>query len=243
MIDTKIKYQVGLFGNIKGITPDPEVIKKLIDIFGELQLLPTTFYELDGISQRPCLAMSSSDSGLSVHFGTKRIDIYLRPIDQKGENLGEVKTFIETAADIAEKVCSQFKIKFSRLSLITEYMLHEMGEDEFSKIRKKLLPADINIDGEETTEWNTRTVIKSNVMVLDEEERINSIIQINRMQGEVSNGNDINKFDRIALNLDTNTVHENSDTRFQENEVRSFLEEAEKIQNQIIQKVERLINE
>jgi hypothetical protein len=89
MIDIKAKYQTNVFGNLADIAPSPEIISKLLMLFRDKNLLPSTFQEISPFSSGPQarLRLSSSNDEWNVNFASHRIDIEINSTDPKGQNL------------------------------------------------------------------------------------------------------------------------------------------------------------
>jgi hypothetical protein len=63
MFDVIGKYQASIFGNLADIYPTPEVISKLLMLFKDKNLLPSTFQEISVHTLRPQMRLRLSSQG------------------------------------------------------------------------------------------------------------------------------------------------------------------------------------
>jgi hypothetical protein len=228
MIETNLKYQAVIFVINEDIIPNAKVIQKLMgEVFDGFDLIPNTFFEVSNLNPQPAarLRFASVNNEWSISFGSNRLDIEKLPVDPKGENLGELKSFCETTVKIIERLFAVFPKKANRLSLVTEGLFKELPEDILYKIYCKLFtPPKILVENK-PTEWNFRSVVKLTKSISNKQEEVNFIGGINRVTGSVLNlvnFNTTNFIDKIQLTTDINTSQHDKEFRFDTESVKDF---------------------
>jgi len=224
MIDINLKRQAGFFGDIRSIKPKPATIRIMMDILGKWELVPGTSQEMTNPFSPPSsiLTMSNPESGMEVFFGTQRFDVFRNPIDQKGSNIESAEEFAKLVSEIGAIIAESFNLKINRLSFIGEYLFEDMEEKEMSSIYNKLFKSTLNIKPKTSpAEWTYMNNVKSDFKISGVNDALNSILQLQRTKGKFLFPQDNSEFDRIFLQMDTNTIQENTDTRFN---VKNFLE-------------------
>ncbi len=235
MIDFTFKMQASFFGDISRVAPTPSTIKRVMDLFSDLELVPGTFMEIGnaGPGQQSRLMMSSPEAGIIINFATNRVDIQ-KQIVNRSQGLGTIKDFSNLAADAASRISENFNINYNRVSLVADHMLELMTSEELDSAYSKLIRSHLNIGDGRPAEWNMRNSVKDVIIVNDISEEINSIVQINRIQGELEISGEVEIFDRLQLILDINTVAENSNTRFNKENIDSYYEGASQRYEQLM---------
>ncbi len=239
MIDVKLRYLASAFAQTHDISPTPDTIKTLIDIFRDKELIPSTFQEISATSPKPeiRLSFSSESAEWNVNFPSKRVNVIKTPTDLKGTNLGDVDVFCLDAARMLDKILGHFKKKANRFALVTEYFLNEMTELElenaYSKLFKPLkLYAEIS-----PFEWNWRSASKKPFKTEILDEQLNVITSINRVRGQLGIATESESFDRLQLILDINTNPDNQEFRFEIEHVYAFFGEIHKLHKSILDEI------
>jgi hypothetical protein len=228
MIDTKLKYQAVIFVINEDITPNSKTIQRLMsDVFADYELIPNTFFELNNFNPQPTprLRFSSINNEWNISFGATRLDIEKLPTDQKGENLGELKSFCENAIKITDRLFSVFPKKANRVSLVTDAFLTEMPSENLYEIYCRLFTPPETLIKNKPTEWNFRSVVQLQKEISNLTEDVNFIGAINRMSGSflnIENFNAAPKFDRIQVTTDINTSQFNKEFRFDINFIKDY---------------------
>lgn len=241
MFDIIGKYQASLFGNLADISPTPEVISKLLMLFKDKNLLPSTFQEISVHTPRPQtrLRLSSQNNEWTLNFATHRLDIEKNATDPKGQNLGgKAEEFAEQAHEFFTRILTEFKKKGNRISLITSGLLKEMPEEKLADIYDRLFNPIPFYGDNPPFEWNTRSVARKTLEINCIQESINVVTDINRVRGQLMQPSIILEFDRIEIGFDINTIQENQETRFSVDAIESFFSCANEIRNQILKDVE-----
>lgn len=244
MIDIAVKYQASIFGNLADISPSPEVISKLLTLFRDKNLLPSTFQEISQFTLGPQLRLqlSSPNNEWVVNFLTHRIDIEKNPIEPKGENPGSIEEFTKEVSELFARILEEYRKKANRIALVTGGLLREMNDDKLTDIYYKLFkPIDFYQENL-PFEWNSRCVGRVPFQIVSSIEQVNVVTTINRLRVNLVQLNTLVNLDRIEVSFDINTIHENQETRFDINSLNSFYLEATKLRSQILSNLEVLIN-
>lgn len=229
-----LKYQIGLFGNFDNIQQTPDTVKNLMDVmqkFDSHKLLLNTMTEITFDPQigTPVqvnrISFNDQNSGLQIMFGSKRLDFIKEIRDDSGNNMGELIDFTKEIEKIILALSGKFdEIKnFNRLALISESFINGLTEPEKDSIYKKLLN-EIFFSNQPTREWNVRIVNKQDGAKLKEE--INTVLSIDRVQGQLIVNNQQKNIDEIKVLLDINTIAEDTSLRFGIDSVNKFLEDS-----------------
>jgi len=240
MFDIIGKYQASVFGNLADISPSPELISKLLMLFKDKNLLPSTFQEISAHTPRPQtrLRLSSQNNEWNLNFATRRLDIEKNATDPKGQNVGTGEEFAEQVHEFFNRILTEFRKKGNRISLITSGLLKEMPEEKLADIYGRLFNPIPFYGDNPPFEWNTRSVARKTLEINRIQESINVITDINRVRGQLMQPNNSLEFDRIAIGFDINTIQENQETRFSVDEIESFFSGANEIRNQILKDLE-----
>lgn len=224
MIDVRMKYQASAFIQAQSIIPTPDIIKTLMDLFKDKELIPNTFQEIGLGSPQPQvrLRLSSPSNEWTVNFPSIRVYIEKNPTDPKGVNLGEVDGFCNDATDFIERILSRFKKKANRLSLVTNFLLAEMSDSELSEAYLRLFKPPTFYVETPPFEWNWRTVSKKAFELEGLDETLNVITSVNRVKGEFGTAEERVPFDRLRIGFDINTVPDNEEYRFEKHHLVSF---------------------
>lgn len=244
MIDIPTKYMSSVFGNFTDIIPSPEIISKMLNLFRDKNLLPSTFQEISPAIRKPeiRLSLSSSNNEWNISFATFRIDVEKQPLDIKGKSLGTVEEFEEEACEIFNRILSEFNKKGNRISLIAGGLLKEMTQQKLDDIYSRLFKPTKFYSDNKPSSWDFRSVARVDLNILGSQEKVNVITQINRKKGRMTKPDAVIEFDRMEVNFDINTIPENQDIRFDINSIKSFFSEVNSVRSQIIDQLEGFIN-
>ena len=226
MIDYKLKYQVSIFLNASELDATSKNISDLMGVFADKGFIPNTFQEISNLNPQPQnrFALQSPDKEWHINFGTTRIDIEKNPISTKGTNLGSIGDFCNDAKDIVNRILAKVSKKANRLSLVTRVLLDEMSNDNLGKVYKNLFNSPPLYKENLPFEWNWRLVSHIDKEIAGNNETFNVITTLNRIGAQVRDGNSITSLDRIELLLDINTIHQNNEYRFSQENIEAFLE-------------------
>jgi len=237
MIDIKIKYQAVAF--MPAMETTQSNISKMMELFADKGLVPTTFQEMafggpvpmtpQEIPLSPLVppmfqlrfSLNSPNNEWNIHFGIDRINIIKNPTDIKGSNLGTIEQFSADVSNFFARIL-KFSQKANRLALSSNIILEEMPEEKLNNIYEKLFNPIRLYSDNKPAEWSSRSVSCIKKQVSSVEETINFVSEVNRVNGQISLNQAYMSLDRVAINLDINTILNNSKYRFGESEIADF---------------------
>lgn len=239
MIDIIEKYQASTFVNASDITPSPDNITNLVNMFRDKEFIINTFHELTlgNAMPLPRLRFTSPKSEWAINFGTQRIDIEKNPTDPKGNNLGDVSNFCNEVMGMFSKIFEKYNKKSNRIALVTNYVLQEMTKERTAKAYENLFKYNDFYNTHPPFEWNWRSAARTNIDINGEQESINVITSIFRIQGQLRFANEIKPLDRIQLSLDINTSPENAEFRFDLDQTGSVYRQLNDVQKKLLSEI------
>jgi hypothetical protein len=245
MIDIKMQYQASIFVNAADLSPKPDNITSLMDIFRDKALIPGTFQQISppNPAVQTRLRLSSSNNEWAIMFGMRRIDIEKNPTDPKGGNLGDLAGFCAEVSDFFERLLTKFKKRANRLALITNFLLGEMTDERLEMVYRQLFKTPKFYTNNAPFEWNWRSASKSPIKIQELDDSLNVITIINRVRGQLILGLQLGDFDRLQLSFDINTAPENPEYRFDLSHIKSFYQKASEFHNTLCNEVLEYINE
>ena len=245
MIDIKHKYEGIIFVNASDIKPSPDNITSLIQIFKDMELIPSTFHEIGPSSPQPLLRirLSNSINEWEIMIGSQRISIKKNLTDPKGNNLGELDKFCSDITDFSGRILNNYRKKANRLALTTEFILKEMTEPDLLKVYLNLFKPPQFYKDTPPFEWNTRFASKKQIEFENLKETLNVLTSISRVRGEIGTKEEVIPIDRIQIGFDINTIQENSDERFEFLHLVSYYECVLKLHNELLKEVMEFVYE
>lgn len=248
MIDYQIRYVVSAFLNAQDINAETTTIQRLLSLYTDKGFIPTIFQELNvlngqGIGQGiNRIRLQSTDGQWLILFASNRVEISKNAI-QSMEELGSTSDFLKEAIQIIERFCKDFDKKSSRIGFVTSYILQEMSKEKLYSIHQKLFKS-INLYLENPPfEWNWRNASHVNGDINGLSETFNVVTELNRLPLEMTDKNGIFiPMDRINLNFDINTVPQNENIRFGNEEIKAFGEFVLELNNKLLDEVINHIN-
>jgi hypothetical protein len=241
MIDINMSYQLILFSNYGELSATSENTMKLMSLFNDYGLLPTTIQELSNTNPTPILRprFVAPDGGLSITILSQNITI-----ESSYNGTPEtIETFVEKASKILDLFMREHPNKGKRIALITKSILSEMPSELLDSIYYKISKP-INFYAEKGPfEWSLRSVGRLNYTLAATQEDINAITTVSRVQGQINQDGTLKDLDRISFDFDINTITQNEGTRFSYQEVKDFIQQAMRTRTEITIEMERLIYE
>ena len=217
MFDTPIKFQVGFFASASDIAPDSKVVFKIISEISEktnLNFVPTLLTEFGGTGVAKRLRLVANSDTWLVTFGSSRIDVeHQHSLGAVGTDVSDFKDFCKIASDVLEVVTNNTPRLASRVSFIATYLSSEIGISELNAAYLATVKPMPLFSDKEPFEWNVRSVYNA-PLPSDDEEKLNIIAEIKRVQGQMQINKKQKEFDRLCLTVDINTVAENPLQRF-----------------------------
>lgn len=220
-----LKYQAAIFLNAADISPKPDTLTYFITKFADKELIPGTFQEFGptGIMER--FHLKDSKGIWSIEFSSNRIDI-VKINANIGETLmGSLAEFNSEVSKCIDIIFEKFPKMANRLAFITTHIIHGINKEEFSSIFNKLFNPIPTYRDNELNEWRSRMVSRIKKDFNKRAELHNFITEINRIKGNLTIDSKIKNIERLQIKLDINTFQENTDYRFNIEDIKAYYDE------------------
>lgn len=242
MFYAALSYQAGFFADFENITPNADTIPPLLNAFRDLELLPTTFIQFSEGKRHTRLRMATSTNEWFVDFDVHRINITKNPISHRGSNMGDIGEFSDKARDFVERIHKLFPRAGTRLSLVTKNLLEERDDEQLKNAYRRVLnPSQFYVENP-PHDWRARYVSRVSTVLDGNEEQLNVITTISRIQGEFSDMESVEAFDKLQLEFDINTFQGNRTPRFDPEDLRIFFGKAMELREKLADEVQELLN-
>ncbi len=242
MIKVHQLLKVSVFMDAKGINASPNTVSRYLEVLKDKNFLPSIIYELgkDGPGLEPRLSFATTDNRWRIAFLAKRLDIEQHFVESvSGE---EVNGFVKEAKDIAGIIFNELNRKGTRLAFITNSLMKEFSPSELSGVCNKLLKPIKFYEDDDLFEWGYRTVLQKEMQIKTIKETVNVITNVKRLKAIFTKHETTEEFETLGFNFDFNTIAENKDTRFANEELCVFIDQAVDNYNEIYRQLEELIS-
>lgn len=229
-----LKYQVSIFGSFDEIVPDGDNIKYFLDEFSDKNLIPNQFSEInvevsdENIENKRTsrLRLTNSETTWNVQFFKDRIDFIFTNSDIYVTEMPEIKNYVEDVKEFIKKINKKYNKSFKRIGLVSQYLVKGIDISESSsKFNTK-----IGIFSKKPSiEWTNRNATRINL----KDELINISCDLKWVKTNLIVNSKSQVFEGLLINFDTNTIAENTDYRFNTENILVFLDEILKIENEL----------
>ena len=207
---TKLKYQTTIFGGFN-YPPTPETMLRILPRVGPLGYMPQVQNVTEGVTGEigPRVTLIKDSSQVFLH--NSRIDVLTWLPEM------ELEEFISSTVNLLTLLEGGLLFS-SRVALVTESMLEELGEHEIENYRRILVPR----SDESTLEWTSRWVERKTVGG----ETYHISFEALRAAGMIMTTNGVSRtLTGIKVQHDVSTSPSNASPRFtQDNMVDSLIE-------------------
>lgn len=231
-----VKYELSIFGNFRGITPDPSTISKMMESLKEYDMVPSV-YEEGSVNFSPSnpediqsesvdrLAMISNSNKINISFGLNRIDVAKDALTFDN-SLSSTEFF--SLIDILKKSIED--LPFSRIAVNTTTFFDEPESDKIIQHSKSKISFYDDFD-----ESLLRINKKMDLTVNGESEETNIILTSQNAPGIIKYNEKPISFDKgWMIHFDINTVPQNIRERFSVNEINEFVLTTSALREEII---------
>ena len=243
MIEQMGHYQFGLYAANTHLEPEADIIARLLEAFKDKSFIPTTITEWPlspDLRPRLQLQFKTSNGEWNLAFEPNRL--LLNKAVVTGTEIGSSRDFAGEAEEIFRRLLEVKPFVGTRLSYVTKGLLPEMLSGKLVEVNGRvfnLLPFYVECP---PYQWTTRNVAKWNVTLGDKAEILNVITDINRVQVMLVRDKENLFLDRIEIGFDINTHQDNTDPRFDADDVGLFLNEAIQKSQDIMVEIEEKLN-
>jgi uncharacterized protein (TIGR04255 family) len=243
LIEHRPFYQFTFFV-LHGVVGTPEWVTKLSPGFGELDMMPSLVSHPNmylGLGEQPAnlqqLNFVTTQKDWVVIFDNDRIVIQAQIIPN--QKLPSFEEFILKAEKILNVFSKTMNTRATRLGFVTTGICEPMDINKLNQIHQKLFnfPDEFK---DNTTEWNSRQVYITTKKINDKNEKLNVILDTNRIQTTHHFEHKPIAFDGIEIGIDVNTYQGDSSQRFSVDDIAPFLQEAHAIENNLENSLQEL---
>lgn len=243
MIIDKV-YKISAFGEFSDIKPTSENMMFFLANFSSSKLIPSLTNEISFIAsidgsdapkrteiQR--IALINEDATEQISIGSNRIDYTITAKNDCKFELEDLTDFNEKILNAFKVIFEKFNKKSSRLALNTHSLFVNLSEEEVNAIEAKFSNP-INLYQGSLDEWNTHLMIRQEAE-LENQEEFNIITNISKMF--YPKPNEPEKEPGFAVQLDINTIGENSELRFSVESINKFITFSNELWNTITSQI------
>ena len=241
-----LRYQITLFGGYDEIIPNSENMKFFIENFSSKGLIPNQVPELfinigsKDTSPKTNLRLNLTDPERKwdIKFNSDKIEITFL-----NSNIGVVKEiskedFVSEVVDFLGELNKKFSKSHKRIGFVSQYLFDYSDTSEYAKL---FLNSIEFFSNKQISNWSGQTSTRMSLNCNDSQsEVVNVSSEIRTIKQPMNMNNSVSLFNGIVLNIDINTLSENSSYRFEIENMKSIFDEMSKIEStisdQIIQK-------
>jgi len=228
-----LRHQVVVFGNYDDVIPNIDNIKYFIEVFADKNLIPSQFKQVSlnitgntsKNSESTRLSLTSTDGMWNIRFNIDRIDFVLTNSNIGKVNMPNIEQFLSEVEDILSKISKKFPKTHKRVGLVSQYIFKDIDANESSKKANKTIDF---FSDKPILEWTNKTTTRMTVQV-PETEIINVSNELRWVKTNIKIEDKNTLFDGLLLNLDVNTINENQNYRFKNENLKSLLTQISKI--------------
>jgi len=223
-----LKYQAAIFVNATDIGPKPDTLSYFITEFADKELIPGAFQEvgLTGVTER--FNLKDSKGTWNIEFSSSRIDIIKANSNIGVIEMGSISNFKDEVFKIVETIFKKYPRKANRLAFVTTHIANKLSQDEFSTIFNNLFNPIPTYKNNERSEWGSRMVSRISKDFGNHTELHNFITEIRRIKGNLNIESITKNVERLQIKLDINTFQDNTDYRFEVDDIKTFFNEVVK---------------
>lgn len=236
-------YKISAFGDFNDIHPTTENIIYLIEHLKDYNMVPSVIQEtqINNINEPPIqlqrLSLISSD-------GKERVVILANRLDYEVISTDDAPLILEQRSALNEKICkiihvilTKFNKNSSRLALNVASFIVNQTSAEIKNFTKKYSNPITIYNEFPLSEWSTHLMARKEINICSKQNTLN----INTFISSVNNAKQgiIGAIESkgFSVNVDINTIAENSNLRFSATDLASFIETATTFWDNIIKEV------
>lgn len=201
--ETRLKYQVSLFGDFSRYGVTEENLRKCFDGFFKFQMLPNQIQESNpGGSLESRISLQSIHNGIAINLLSDRMDILAMPMVGNPAAKLTVDSFVETSLPIADELLRIFPATINRIGFVVESFMAEVPAEKLDGVRAKFLCPKLPFASElPTNEWNIRDVVLGELAGVSS----NFIFSIARVKAHTADARGVREKETHHLMVDVNS--------------------------------------
>jgi hypothetical protein len=236
-----LRYQVSLFGNYAEIIPNSENMKFFIDNFSDKGMIPNQYQEVRvHINFKEATPTSKSNERIQltdpekkweIKFNTDRIDILFLNSNIGVTEIISKEKFLSEVVDFLNRINQKFQKQHKRVGFVTQYLFENVDVSKTSGI---FINAIDYFKEKPIIDWSNKIATRAKLLYGDnQEELVNINSEARWISSSMIINSNVSSVSGVFLSLDVNTVPENSDYRFQSDNLELLLGEILKIENEV----------
>ncbi|WP_339534092.1 hypothetical protein [Pseudomonas hunanensis] len=230
--ETKLKYQICIFGDFSKYGATEENLRKCFEGFFKFQMLPNQIQEFNpGVGEtQNRISLQSIATGIAVNILSDRMDIVAVPLPGSPASKITMDQFVQAAMPVAEELIKIFPATVNRVGVVQESFLSPLPVDQLDVVRAKFLGEKLPFaQGLPTNEWNIRDVVLAEVAGIPS----NHIYALARVKAQIGDNRGVQEQESHHLMLDINTSPVHGAMLRDFSIVRAFVEQALVAMNKI----------
>ncbi len=227
MYDITLRYLCSAYVDAGSVTADPKLMTDLRDALGDESLETLTVGEKIGSEIKTRILLRRGDESWRLFIGSERFDVSGLGTKLNKGKVGSLNTFCKNAGATLNTCLKLFERKAHRLASVQEGFLREMPESELNGIAGRLFKMPTVFADQLPFEWDWRCASRIKRTFGRKTQETNTLATIKRVQGLIGNISDKDiQMDRIQINLDINTIADDTSPRFIDESVTGFFNKA-----------------
>jgi len=236
-------YKISAFGDYVDIEPSSENMVFLLQAFEEYNMVTSLYQELPFIQpyevlttqiaplipqtfpEQQRISLLTTDRHEQITIGTSRVDYAIVINDAVGLKRTHFHDYNMKTCKALNIIFEHFNKKSYRLALFTQSIISSSDDEQVEFFKKYNNP--ISIYKERVPqEWSLRSGIRCDINVNEAIEEINAITNISKSNFSRVQGEELLRMDGFSIDIDINTLAENTSSRFSGGALQSFADAA-----------------
>lgn len=210
MIDKNILFSVSILtGN--QITPEPKNITFFVEKF-DGKLVPTSTKQ----DEYDILQLSNSDEEIMISF-MPHGSVFTKVFDSNSKTMS-IYEFCIYVSKIWSIINEKYPTPSNRIGVTSKVFFKELSKEKLEDIYLKTFTPLKGLNLDQPKAWTKESISQITRQIGNLSEELNVIIELRRVQGSF-NDNSAPPFDRIEFGIHINTIEDNTDYRFNDNQI------------------------
>jgi hypothetical protein len=189
------------------------------------------------------LRLQTADNEWAVDLDGHRIDVHKNLTSTTTENLGPLEDFCRDASQLVARVSRVLAVsKGHRLALVTKTWLRDLTSNGMEQAYACLFNPLPYYEAFTPGAWNLRTVARVPISVGGTDEKANVILTADRAERRFLFDATQPPFESIQVEVDVNTYHANTETRFTPESLPEFLGHAVELREVLLKQFRERVN-
>jgi hypothetical protein len=178
------------------------------------------------------LRLTSESEGMDIFIFSYRIDINFEPKEFIGFSDAQIPGLKKKVETIFEQLLNKYTKSASRLALNTATLLIDLQDEQRKVFLEKFIKNESYFSN--PLEWSAHLMKREPITLDKKQDMLNIIANISTTIGLESEDNKPHDFSGFSIDLDINTIAENTAPRFTLPEIRDFLAQTVDLKQKVI---------